>query len=156
MKSRIDRRDFLGATLALGAGAACRPAAPPSEAPTPAEQPIADFELDELTVRQLQAAMEEGRLTSRRITELYLDRIEAVDKDGEGRPGLHSVIEVNEEALSAAEALDRERKEKGARGPLHGIPVLLKDNVGTSDRMTTTAGSLALEGSIPGRDSFVA
>jgi amidase len=157
MESRIDRREFLGATLALGAAAsACRREEPPTETPPPAGQPISDFELDELTVRQLQAAMEEGRLTARRITELYLERIEAIDKDGEGRPGLRSVIEVNPEALSAAEALDRERKEKGPRGPLHGIPVLLKDNVGTADRMTTTAGSLALEGSIPERDSFVA
>ncbi len=159
MKSRIDRREFLGAALTTAAGgivASCRPEESRTEAPTPAEEPIPDFELDEITVRGLQAGMEEGRLTSRRITELYLGRIEAVDRDGEGRPGLHSVIEVNPEALSVAEALDRERKEKGPRGPLHGIPVLLKDNVGTSDRMTTTAGSLALEGSIPARDSFVA
>jgi amidase len=155
MKSRIDRREFLGAALALSAGTACRPE-PPIPAPTPAEQPVPDFELDELTVRELQTAMEEGRLTARRVTELYLGRIEAIDKDGEGRPGLHSIIEVNPEALSAAEALDRERREQGIRGPLHGIPVLLKDNLATSDRMTTTAGSLALEGSIPARDSFVA
>jgi amidase len=155
MKSRIDRREFLGVSLAMGAGVACRPESP-AEAPTPAEQPISDFELDELTVRELQAGMEEGRLTARRITELYLGRIEAIDKDGAGRPGLHSIIEVNADALSAAEAMDEERKEKGPRGPLHGIPVLLKDNVGTADRMTTTAGSLALEGSIPAQDSFVA
>src|SRR3970282_2090045 len=70
--------------------------------------------------------------------------------------GLHSIIEVNPEALDIAEALVKERKDTGARGPLHGIPVLLKDNVGTSDRMTTTAGSLELEGSIPQKDSFVA
>jgi amidase len=159
MKSRIHRREFLGAALTTAAGgmaiAGCRPESR-TEAPTLAEQPISDFELDEITVRGLQAGMEEGRFTARRVTELYLGRIEAIDKDGEGRPGLHSIIEVNAEALSVAEALDRERKEKGARGPLHGVPVLLKDNVGTSDRMTTTAGSLALEGSIPERDSFVA
>jgi len=159
MGLRIDRRGFLGATLAMGAGAAstasCRPESR-TGAPTPAEQPITDFELDEVTVRELQAGMEEGRLTARGITELYLGRIEAIDKDGGGRPGLHSIIEVNPEALDIAEALDKERKETGARGPLHGIPVLLKDNVGTSDRMTTTAGSLALEGSIPQKDSFVA
>jgi len=159
MGLRIDRRGFLGATLAMGAGAAstasCRPESR-TGAPTPAEQPITDFELDEVTVRELQAGMEEGRLTARGITELYLGRIEAIDKDGGGRPGLHSIIEVNSEALDIAEALDKERKETGARGPLHGIPVLLKDNVGTSDRMTTTAGSLALEGSIPQKDSFVA
>jgi amidase len=158
MGLRIDRRAFLGATLAMGAGAAstasCRPESR-TGAPTPAEQPISDFELDEVTVRELQAGMEEGRFTARGITELYLARIEAIDKDGGGRPGLRSIIEVNPEALDIAEALDKERKETGARGALHGIPVLLKDNVGTSDRMTTTAGSLALEGSIPG-DSFVA
>jgi len=162
MESRIDRRGFLAATLATGAGAAsatsCRPESrtgAPTPAPTP-DEPITDFVLDEVTVRELQAGMEEGRFTARGITELYLGRIEAIDKDGGGRPGLHSIIEVNPKALDIAEALDKERKEKGARGPLHGIPVLLKDNVGTSDRMTTTAGSLALEGSVPQKDSFVA
>ena len=159
MESRMDRRGFLVGTLTMGAGAAstvsCRPASR-TGAPTPAEQPVADFELDEVTVRGLQAAMEEGRLTARGITELYLARMEAIDEDGSGRPGLHSIIEVNPEALGIADALDKERKESGPRGPLHGIPVLLKDNVGTSDRMTTTAGSLALEGSIPEGDSFVA
>ena len=159
MESRIDRRGFLVATLATGAGAAsaasCRPESR-TGVPTTAEQPVTDFELDEVTVRELQAGMEEGRFTARGITELYLARIEAIDKDGGGRPGLHSIIEVNPEALDIAEALDGERKQTGARGPLHGIPVLLKDNVGTADRMTTTAGSLALEGSIPPMDSFVA
>ena len=158
MESRIDRRGFLVGTL-MGAGAAstasCRPESR-TGAPTPAEQPITDFELDEVTVRELQAGMEEGRFTARGITDLYLERIEAIDKDGEGRPGLHSIIEVNPESLGVADALDKERKEAGARGPLHGIPVLLKDNVGTSDRMTTTAGSLALEGSVPQKDSFIA
>ncbi|HEY7699150.1 MAG TPA: amidase family protein, partial [Vicinamibacteria bacterium] len=161
MGYRIDRRGFLDATLALGAAAAtaasCRPESrrETPAPPTPAE-PVPGFELDELTVRELQAGMEEGRFTARGITELYLGRIEDIDKDGEGRPGLHAIIEVNSEALDVAEALDKERKEGRTRGPLHGIPVLLKDNVGTSDRMTTTAGSLALEGSIPEKDSFVA
>jgi amidase len=158
MESRIDRRGFLVATLtttAAAAATACRPESR-TGGPTPADRPVADFELDEVTVRELQAGMDEGRFTARRIAELYLERIEAVDKDGEGRPGLHSIIEVNPEALGIADALDKERKESGPRGPLHGIPVLLKDNVGTSDRMTTTAGSLSLEGSIPTVDSFVA
>jgi amidase len=158
MAVRIDRRDFLGAALGMGAGAAstaCGPE-PWTGRPTPVERPVADFELDELTVRELQAGMEEGRFTARGITELYLGRIEAIDKDGEGRPGLHSIIEVNPGALDVAEALDREHREKGPRGPLHGIPVLLKDNVATADGMTTTAGSLALQGSVPQRDSFVA
>src|SRR3970282_1048576 len=96
----IDRRDFLGATLAMGAGAAstasCRPESR-SGAPTPADQPITAFALDEGTVRELQAGMEEGRFTARGITELYLGRIEAIDEDGEGRPGLHSIIEVTPE-----------------------------------------------------------
>jgi len=156
----IDRREFLGTTVALASGAAsaasCRPETPRPVPPTPAEQPVTDFELDEVTVRELQAGMEEGRYTALRLAELYLERIVAIDEDGAGRPGLHSIIEVNPEALDIADALDRERKENGPRGPLHGIPVLLKDNIGTSDRMTTTAGSLALEGSIPEKDSFVA
>jgi amidase len=94
-----------------------------------------------------------GRYTSRGIVEQYLARIAAMDRAG---PSLHSIIETNPEALDLAEQLDRERASKGPRGPLHGIPVLLKDNIGTADRMTTTAGSLALEGSIPPRDSHVA
>jgi amidase len=97
--------------------------------------------------------MEAGRLTSRALTAAYLDRIGALDRSG---PALRSVIETNPDALAIAEALDRERREKGPRGPLHGIPVLLKDNIDTHDRMTTTAGSLALRGSIPARDAFVA
>jgi amidase len=155
----MDRRDFLGATLALGAGAATASCGGPRtrrEEPAPPGRPFADFELDEVTVRELQAGMEEGRFTARAVTELYLERIEAVDRDGEGRPGLRSIIEVNPEALSIAEALDAERKGGRIRGPLHGIPVLIKDNVGTSDRTNTTAGSLALEGAIPSTDSHVA
>lgn len=158
MKLGIDRRSFLGAGLMMGAGAAtaasCRTESMPAT-PAPAE-PVSDFELDEVGIRELQAGMEEGRLTARRICELYLGRIEEIDRDGAGRPGLHSIIETNPEALDVADALDRERNEGRTRGPLHGIPVLLKDNVDTSDRMTTTAGSLALEGSIPKKDSFVA
>jgi amidase len=97
--------------------------------------------------------MESGHLTSRSITEMYLERIAITDKQG---PALHSVLEINPDALAMAEELDRERRADGARGPLHGIPVLLKDNIGTADAMTTTAGSLALQGSIAPRDSFVA
>ena len=97
--------------------------------------------------------MVSGKRTARSITELYLGRIGAMDRQG---PMLRSVIETNPDALTIAEALDRERKQKGPRGPLHGIPVLIKDNIDTADRMTTTAGSYALEGSIPLRDSHVA
>jgi amidase len=97
--------------------------------------------------------MESGALTARSIAEKYLARIRDVDKQG---PAINSVIELNPDALAIADALDKERKAKGARGPLHGIPILIKDNIDTADRMTTTAGSLALVGSTPSRDSFVA
>ena len=97
--------------------------------------------------------MAAGELTARRLTEACLARIAALDRQG---PELRSVIETNPEALAIADALDAERKAKGPRGPLHGIPVLVKDNVDTADRMTTTAGSLALEGSTPPRDAHVA
>lgn len=112
----------------------------------------AAFELDEMTVAQLQDAMASGRYTARRLVDLYLQRIEAIDRTG---PALRSVIEVNPDAGSIADALDAERTAKGPRGPLHGIPVLIKDNIDTADRMSTSAGSLALEGSIAARDAFV-
>src|SRR5438477_11683645 len=109
--------------------------------------------LDEATASQMQEWMTAGRYTSRQLVEMYLKRIDEIDRSG---PALRSIIEVNPDALTIADALDAERKAKGPRGPLHGIPVLLKDNIGTHDRMTTTAGSLALEGSIPPRDAFLA
>ena len=155
----LDRRAFLGHAAVLGTAAAggvpLRAAVPtaadgPRSAPTPAATP---FELEEATVAELQKGMAEGRYTARRVTELYLARIAEMDRAG---VALHSIIETNPEAVAIAEDLDRERASKGARGPLHGIPVLLKDNIDTADRMTTTAGSLALEGSIPPRDSHVA
>ncbi len=112
-----------------------------------------DFELDEVSILDLQRDMATGKRTARSITELYLGRIAAMDRQG---PMLRSVLETNPDALSIADALDRERHQKGPRGPMHGIPVLIKDNIDTADRMTTTAGSYALEGSIPLRDSHVA
>ena len=114
--------------------------------------PASSFPLEEATAAQLQDWMSSGRYTARQIAELYLRRIDEIDRSG---PALRSVIEVNPEALSIADALDAERRAKGPRGPLHGIPVLIKDNIDTGDRMMTTAGSLALEGSHPSRDAFL-
>ncbi len=121
-------------------------------APGDAGQAPAPFELEEMTVAQLQSAMDAGRYTARRLAELYLQRIEQIDRSG---PALHAIIETNPDALAIADALDAERKAKGARGPLHGIPIVIKDNIDTADRMMTTAGSLALQGSIAARDAFV-
>jgi amidase len=113
----------------------------------------AAFELDEMTVQQLQDAMASGRYTSHRLVELYTARINAVDRQG---PELRSVIELNPDAPSIADTLDAERRGGRLRGPLHGIPVLIKDNIDTGDRMMTTAGSLALAGASAPRDSYVA
>ena len=97
--------------------------------------------------------MTTGRFTARSIVDAYLRRIDSLDRQG---PALRAVIEVNPEAAAIADQLDRERQQGQIRGALHGIPVLLKDNIDTADRMTTTAGSLALMGSVPAQDSFVA
>ena len=115
------------------------------------QAPHAD--LEEQTIADLRAAMAGGALTSRRLVEAYLERIQALDTSG---PTLRAVIEVNPDALSVAEALDRERDERGPRGPLHGIPILLKDNIDTADKMETTAGSLALVGMRRAQDAHVA
>jgi amidase len=110
------------------------------------------FEFEEITLGQLADGMKSGKYTARSIAEHYLTRIEALDRQG---PALHSVIEVNPDALSIADELDKERKEGKLRGSLHGIPVLIKDNIDTADRMATTAGSLALVGSKPPKDAFL-
>src|SRR5256714_6654067 len=110
------------------------------------------FDWEELTVTDAQAALKSGKLSARRLTEMYLGRIEKVDRGG---PALNSIIETNPEALAIADALDRERKRGRVRGPLHGIPVLIKDNISTADRMETTAGSLALVGARPAADAFI-
>jgi len=114
---------------------------------------VAPFELDEATIADLQDGMKSGKFTALSLVEKYTARIERVDKSG---PRLNSVIEMNPDAQSIAEALDTERRATGPRGPLHGIPVLIKDNIDTADRMMTTAGSLALVGSKPLKDSAVA
>jgi amidase len=147
---------FAGVAATLGGASAAPtdvdPAAGPPRAPKPPSD-VPAFELDEVTLAELQQQMAAGTRTSKQVTEAYLQRIAALDRQG---PELRSVIETNPEALEIAGALDAERKAKGPRGPLHGIPVLVKDNVDTNDKMTTTAGSLALEGSIPQQDSSVA
>jgi amidase len=106
------------------------------------------MQLEEATITELQEAMNAGSLTARQLTELYLERIAQLD------PTLHAIIEINPEALQIADELDRERQERGPRGPLHGIPVLVKENMATRDQMQTTAGSLALFGSRVPRDAF--
>jgi len=111
------------------------------------------FELDEVTIMALQDGMKSGKFTARDITEKYLARINTIDKQG---PMINSVIEINPDAFSIADDLDQERKAKGPRGPMHGVPVLIKDNIGTHDRMMTTAGSLALLRSVPPQDAYVA
>ena len=108
--------------------------------------------LEEATIGQLQAQMERGDLTAAQLTAQYLQRIEAIDQNG---PHLRAVLELNPDALEIARALDSERQQKGPRGPLHGIPILLKDNIDTADQMLTTAGSLALIGTKPTQDAFV-
>jgi amidase len=112
-----------------------------------------EFELDEITIDDLQKAFQSGERSSRSVTEKYLARIHEIDKTG---PMVNSIIELNPDALEIAGALDQERKSHGPRGPLHGIPVVIKDNIDTADRMHTTAGSLALLGSRPQSDAFVA
>lgn len=152
----MKRRHFLQTTAA---GCVVTIASPVSAlafeetAPKPSPVPPA-FELDELTISDLQQALQSGKYSSKQLVEKYSDRISDIDKKG---PALHSVIEMNPDAERIAAGLDRERKEKGPRGPLHGIPILLKDNIDTHDRMLTTAGSLALVGGAkPAQDAFVA
>ena len=111
-----------------------------------------DFALQEITIDALQEKMRQGQYTARSIAELYLKRIAAIDQAG---PSLRAVIELNPEALALADALDQERKAGRLRGPLHGIPVLIKDNIDTGDKMMTTAGSLALEGHVAAQDAFI-
>lgn len=151
----ISRRDFLKAGISGGMLMSAVPLGgdPPvrSDAPRPDHAAPAPA-LEEKTIDELAEGMKSGTFTARSITESYIARIEAVDRKG---PSLRSVIELNPDALAIADGLDRERKDRGPRGPLHGIPVLIKDNIDTADRMATTAGSLALVGSKPPEDAFV-
>ena len=150
----LDRREFLH-TAALGGLAAAVGAAPLRAAPsTPPRPSVPAFELDEATIDQLQAGMQRGVYTARSLCERYLARIDAIDRRG---PALRAVIETNPDALALAARLDAERRAGGGqvRGALHGIPVLIKDNIATADRMQTTAGSLALVGAAAPRDAAV-
>jgi amidase len=147
----MQRRSFLGCGALAGAGTVA--ALAPAEGAEAAQVEVKPFELDEVSVADLQKQMTHGERSCEQIVAAYLGRIDALDRRG---PTLASVIETNPEAIEAARALDAERRSKGPRGPLHGIPVLVKDNVDTADKMTTTAGSLALEGSVPARDAHVA
>src|SRR3989449_912111 len=146
----MNRRDFLRTSAIAAAAAAGNSLLTKLSV---AQQTSNAFEIQETTILQLQDGMKSGMFTARWVAESYLKRIEEIDKHG---PAINSVIEINPEALDIADTLDRERKEKGPRGPLHGIPILIKDNIDTADRMMTTAGSLALIGSRPSQDALVA
>ncbi|HZN07432.1 MAG TPA: amidase [Pyrinomonadaceae bacterium] len=140
----MKRRNFLQTTATALTVAIAKPAS--SFTPPPA------FELEELTIPELQQGLQSGKYTSRSLVEKYSERINDIDKRG---PKLNSVIEFNPDSEAIAAALDRERKERGPRGPLHGIPILIKDNIDTHDKMMTTAGSLALIGAKPFQDAFI-
>ena len=148
----FSRRGFVGAAAATVATATLARAAHAAPNTISANMASADFTIGELTIAQLSSAMQRGELSAHAITQQYLDRITALDRQG---PTLRHVIETNPDALSIADSLDAERRAGRVRGPLHGIPVLVKDNIDSADRMTTTAGSLALEGSHPTRDAAV-
>ena len=150
MTDSLSRRELLG----MAASAAAVSMLPASRLPAqPGVRPSADaFAIEEKSIAELSAGMQSGEYTSRGITQQYVDRITSLDRQG---PTLRHVIETNPDALSLADALDAERKSGKTRGPMHGIPVLVKDNIDTADRRTTTAGSLALEGSRASRDAHI-
>ncbi|MFZ1160479.1 MAG: amidase family protein, partial [Candidatus Sulfotelmatobacter sp.] len=147
--STADRRSFLQTALAGGAGVALgllspalsaarasslKSESPAGSEPTPRAAEIKSFELDEITISQLQEGMKSGKFTARSLVEKYAGRIDEIDKRG---PAVNSILELNPDALAIADALDQERKAKGPRGPLHGVPVLIKDNIDTADKMMT-------------------
>jgi amidase len=157
-KRAANRRAFLKTTLIGSAAATLTPLYPAlgaarEVAPAPPVPNIKAFDLDEITIADLQDGMKSGKFTARSLVQKYSARIQEIDKNG---PAINSIIELNPDALSLADALDQERKAQGPRGPMHGVPVLIKDNIDTADKMMTTAGSLALVGSKPQQDSWVA
>jgi amidase len=153
---QVDRRRFLKNGIAAAAGLTVLPewlrAQAPSSGTGSANLGLDEITLVEITLENLRQGLVSAKFTARSLAQSYLARIEAVDRKG---AAVNSVIEVNPDALAIADDLDRERRAKGPRGPLHGIPVLIKDNIATADRMQTTAGSLALVGSRPPKDAFV-
>jgi len=146
----IDRRSLLKSGVLGGAAAAISRHA--SAEPPPSADPPPSSDLDDLTVAELQKRLASGADSARTLVAKYIAKIEAVDRRG---PTLRAVLEVNPDALAIADRLDAERKAGKVRGPLHGIPVLIKDNIGTADHMQTTAGSLALVGAVPEKDAHI-
>jgi len=152
----FSRRSFFTGAMRAGAAGAIYPALGAGRVlaldTAPQANNVKPFELDEITIPELQDGMKSGRFTAQSLVEKYTTRIHEIDKQG---PAINAVIEMNPDALAIAGGLDRERREKASHGPLHGIPVLIKDNIDTADGMMTTAGSLALVGSKPPKDSFL-
>ena len=146
------RRGFLKTSIVGGVSAGLLPALAGAANVTTPPPAVPSFELDEFTISDLQNGMKSGKFTARSIAEKYLGRIEAIDKQG---PTINSIIEINPDALALADAMDKERAAGKVRGALHGIPILIKDNIDTADKMMTTAGSLALLGWRPPRDATV-
>ena len=155
--TQLNRREFVGRAAMAGAALVLPPEIRPAANPAPGAAPRAAarpgaFELDEVTIADLQDDMRTGKRTARSIVEAYLARIEEIDRGG---PRVNSVIETNPDARAIADALDRERRAGRVRGRMHGIPVLIKDNIDTADRMKTSAGSLALANSVASRDALL-
>ncbi|MFW6074409.1 MAG: amidase family protein, partial [Chloroflexota bacterium] len=156
-RKKLNRRQLLKSSAATAAGAAALSMGPAAQARND-ESGHVGFRnphrrtVEETSIADLQAMMEDGRLTSRQLVGMYLERISALDRKG---PKLNSIIETNPDALQIAGELDRERANDEVRGPLHGIPIVVKDNIDTDDGMLTAAGSLALVDSMPGQDAGV-
>ncbi|TAL44889.1 MAG: amidase [Chitinophagaceae bacterium] len=154
----MKRREFITASTLAAAGlttalaTSCNPDSTEKKESAAISESTDNFELNEATISDLQGKMASGKYSSEQITKMYLQRIEETDKKG---PMLNSVIELNPDALAIAKAMDEERKTGKTRGPLHGIPILIKDNIDTADKMMTTAGSLALVGHIATKDAFI-
>ncbi len=149
----MNRRKFLRSSSLAGAAISSAPIISFSNKKTNSMfNNVDDFDLNEITIDELQQQMQSGKLSSVDITQKYIQRIKQIDQSG---PMLNSVIELNPDVLSIAAMLDAERKKGKLRGPLHGIPILVKDNINTGDKMMTTAGALALMGNIASEDAFI-